>query len=77
MRREEFIEKRWTAFELIEYRSPRKNDTDFVVECMLIAIDFENELFKLEPIDKEIYEDNQFWARVEYCKRPHPKLKKV
>lgn len=53
--------------------SPNKKDV--VYECMLIAIDFEQELFKLEPVDKEVYEDISFWTRVEYCKRPRPKLK--
>ena len=69
------MKKRWVGYELIEYRPPRKEDV--VYECMLIAVDFEQELFKLEPIDKEMYEDTSFWVRVEYCKRPAPRLKKV
>jgi len=73
MTREEFIKKRWVGYELIEYRPYRKEDS--VIECMLLSIDFEQELFKLEPVDTEMYEDNSFWVRVEYCKRPRPKLK--
>ena len=73
MDRDELIKKRWVGYELIEYRPYRKEDV--VIECMLLSIDFEQELFKLEPIDKEMYEDKSFWARVEYCKRPRPKLK--
>jgi hypothetical protein len=73
MTREEFIKKRWVGYELIEFRPPKKED--IVYECMLLAIDFEQDLFKLEPVDKEMYEDESFWARVEYCKRPAPKLK--
>jgi hypothetical protein len=61
------------GYELIEFRPPNKEDV--VYECMLLAIDFEQDLFKLEPVDKEMYEDASFWARVEYCKRPRPKLK--
>lgn len=73
MTREEFTKKRWVGYELIEFRPPNKEDV--VYECMLLAIDFEQDLFKLEPVDKEMYEDASFWARVEYCKRPRPKLK--
>jgi len=73
MTRDELMKKRWVGFELIEYRPYRKENV--VIECMLLSIDFEQELFKLEPIDKEMYEDDSFWVRVEYCKRPRPKLK--
>jgi len=73
MNRDEFIKKRWVGYELLKYRPYRKEDV--VIECMLLSIDFEQELFKLEPIDKEMYEDKSFWVRVEYCKRPRPKLK--
>ena len=73
MTREELVKKRWQGYERIDYIPKRKEG--YVIECMLLAIDFDNELFMLEPIDKEIYEDNTFWARVEYCKRPAPKLR--
>lgn len=72
MKREEFTKKRWKGYEIIEFRPPNK---EIVYECMLLAIDFEQDLFKLEPFDKEMYQDESFWARVEYCKRPRPKLK--
>jgi hypothetical protein len=75
MTRDELLKKRWVGYELIEYRPFRKEN--LVIECMLLSIDFEQELFKLEPIDKEENEDNSFWVRVEYCKRPAPRLKKV
>jgi hypothetical protein len=75
MEREEFIKKRWQGYEIILYMPKRKDGIE--VECMLLAVDFENELFQLEPIDKDIYEDEVFWARVEYCKRPPHKLKVV
>lgn len=73
MTRAEFIKTRWVGYELIEFRPPKKNDV--VYECMLLAIDFEQDLFKLKPVDEEMYEDESFWVRVEYCKRPRPKLK--
>jgi len=70
---EEFRKKRWMHSELIEFRPHRMEGV--VIECMLLAVDFEQYLFKLEPFDKEIYETKSFWCRVEYCKRPAPKLK--
>ena len=75
MEREGFIKKRWQGYEIILYMPKRKDGIE--VECMLLAVDFENELFQLEPIDKEIYEDEAFWARAEYCKRPPHKLRVV
>lgn len=75
MTREELMKKRWSAYEQINYSPKRKDGVTF--ECMLLAVDFENELMQLEPIDKELYEDNSFWARCEYCERPTPKMKIV
>lgn len=73
MTQEEFAKKRWQHSEIIEFRPYRKQG--LVIECMLLAVDFENGLFKLEPFDREVYEDKSFWARVENCSRPAPKLK--
>lgn len=75
MTRNEFIKKRWRAFELIEYAPYRKEN--IVIECMLISVDFEQELFKIEPINKDMYDNDSFWVRIEYCKRPTPKLRKI
>ena len=69
---EEFAKKRWRHSEIIEY-----SYKDIVVECMLLSIDFTEGLFRLQAFDSGLYDDEPFWARVENCKRPYHKLKKV
>ena len=69
---DEFSKKRWRHSEVIEY-----SYKGIIIECMLLAVDFTEGLFKLDPFDKETYQDEPFWARVENCKRPYHKLKKV
>lgn len=72
MTEKEFLKKRWVSYELIEYHGRHG-----VIDCILLAVDFDERLFKLDPIDKELYEDKSFWCRVDNYKRPNPKLKKV
>jgi len=71
MTEQEFLKKRFKSFERINC----KNSRDTVVECMLIGVDFEQRLFKLEPFPNDYYEEKSFWARCDYCERPRPKLK--
>jgi len=71
----EFAKRKWQHSELIVFTHPRFNNV--TVECMLIAVDFDQELLKLEPMDKSIYEEIPFWSRIEYCECPRPKLKIV
>lgn len=49
------------------------------IACMLIAVDFEREMFKLVPLDQELYEDYEFWIHHKFCDKPHrkPKMKIV
>lgn len=73
---EEFEKKRFTGYEIIECYPKGLEERDWMVECMLLAVDFEQKLFRLQPFgDNPIYEEKPFWARVEYCKRPSPKLR--
>ncbi len=74
---EEFNKKRFISHELIECY-PKSFD-DYCIPCMLLAVDFEQQLFKLQPIHDGFYEEIPFWCRVEYCKRParKPNLKIV
>lgn len=73
MTQEEFGKKRFKGFEPIIFEGVKGEKN---IECILLAVDFEQELFKLEPLDKNFYEDKEFWCRIEYCNRPHYKLKK-
>lgn len=73
MTEQEFLKKRFKPFEQIDC----KNSKDKVVECMLLAVDFEQRLFHLSPFPNDYYEEKSFWARCDYCNRPRPKLKVV
>ena len=66
MTQEEFAKKRWQHSEKMLYVRPGCNP----IECMLLGVDFENDLMRLVPFDTERYEEAPFWTRVEYCRRP-------
>jgi len=52
MTREDLVKKRWQGYEIINYTRVNRDEP---IEYMLISIDFDNELFQLEPMDKETY----------------------
>lgn len=74
MTKDYFQKVKWRHSEEILFSPPSNND--IIISCTLLAIDFEQELFKLIPFDIETYEEVPFWCRIEYCNRPL-KLKKV
>lgn len=37
------------------------------VECMLLGVSFETEMFHLVPFDQGYYEDKSFWVPYRYC----------
>ncbi len=76
MTKEEFSKKRFIGFEEIIYTSPENHLMNrFIVSCMLIGIDFEQDLLKLIPFKNEDYEEEPFWVRIEYCEKAPRKLK--
>ena len=74
MERDKFIKMKFKAFMAIDFFNKRDNN---IVECILLAVDFEQELFTLEAVDKETYYSKPFDVRREYCELPKPKLKIV
>jgi hypothetical protein len=70
---EDFSNRKWRHSESIDYKPPSLEGV--VISCMLLAIDFEECLFKLTPFDTEMYEEQSFWCRVENCERSPHKLK--
>ena len=52
---------------------------DCDVECMLIGVDFEGEMFHLVPIDQEWYEDRDYWVPYKFGDKPRrkPKMKVI
>lgn len=72
MKQSEFTQRKWGHSEEIIYTH---KTLDYEVSCMLLAVDFEEGLFKLTPFDTELYEKTPFWCRFENCKRPLVKLR--
>lgn len=61
---EEFTKLKFRQFEPITYSDTINH---IATECMLLAIDFEQGLFRLAPIFESPYCDEKFWVRFEYC----------
>lgn len=72
MKQSDFAKRKWGHSEEIIYNH---KSLDISVSCMLLAVDFEEGLFKLTPFDIENYEKTPFWCRFENCERPFPRLK--
>lgn len=49
---------------------------DHDIECMLVGVDFEGEMFRLVPLDLDWYEDKEYWVHFKYVdkKRRKPKM---
>lgn len=49
------------------------------VECILVGIDFDHEMFQLVPFDLDYYEDKVFWIHPKFVDKPRkkPKMKVV
>ena len=76
MTRNQFIHYSYRHSEIIIYHQ-RHPDVD--IECMLIGVDFDNELFHLVPIDQYLYEDRSYWLPYTSCDKQFkkPKMKVV
>lgn len=64
MTRDKFTTMKFTAYMPIMHVQSRSKEQTL---CMLMGIDFDEELLTLEPFDKEIYQDEKFVARCENC----------
>ena len=49
------------------------------VECILVGVDFDHEMFQLVPFDLDYYEDKVFWYHYKFVDKPRrkPKMKVV
>lgn len=76
MTKDEFVKKRFQHSEEIIYNRPESRlYKTIIISCMLVAIDFEQDLLKLIPFPSEKYEEDPFWVRIEYCEKAPRKLK--
>ncbi len=39
-------------------------------KCMLLAVDFDEGLFKLMPFPEAVYEEKSFWSHYSHCQFP-------
>lgn len=67
MTREQLVKIRFKAYSQVNFINPRNKK---VIECYLIAINFDNELLSLEPFDRELYMDDPFIAHCSNCSFP-------
>ena len=71
----DFSKMKFRHSEEIIHNPPGESFKDVFISCMLLAVDFEQGLFKLIPFDTDKYLNEPFYVIVEYCNRPTPKLK--
>ena len=73
MTRNQFVNYSYRHSEIIVYHQKHPEED---IECMLIGVDFDNELFHLVPIDQYLYEDKSYWLPYTSCDkfRKKPKM---
>lgn len=73
MEREDFVKKRFKAYQLIEFQHAHMPDP---VECMLVAVNFDTEILTLRPFpDSNPFEQDEFPVHISQCKIAGHKLK--
>lgn len=59
---------------LIDFKNTRMDDP---VECILLAVNFDNECVKLIPTDLIEYEEDEFWTSIDFIELPKRKIKLI
>lgn len=72
MTRNQFVNYTYRHSEVIIYH---QKHPEIDIECMLIGVDFDHELFHLVPIDQDYYEDRSYWLSYISCDKPLRKPK--
>lgn len=75
MTRNQFVTYSYRHSEIIVYH---QKHPEVDIECMLIGVDFDNDLFHLVPLD-QLYEDRSYWLPYTSCDKQFkkPKMKIV
>jgi hypothetical protein len=63
---QDFHKYHWKAMEVVEYVNERSNQ---VVQCCILAIDFDCQVMKIVPVDKISYEEKEFWCSIEFIRK--------
>jgi len=48
---------------------------DGYLPCMLMAVDFDNDVVKLLPFPNSYYEEKEFWVSIDYFDLPKKRLR--
>ena len=74
MKREDFVKKKFQAYQLIEFIEPY---TEEIVECMLISVNFDTEILVLRPFPTEtrFINNDDFPVHISQCRIAGRKLK--
>ena len=72
MTREQFCKYKFRAYMQIDYKPPRMEES---VRCMLVAVDFDNEIMTLSSTEIDCENDN-FIVNIKYCFLPRFIIKK-
>lgn len=66
MTREEMIKRSWKPYMGIDYKHPRMDEP---IQCMLISINFDDEVMELQPYDDNYYAQS-FFSAIQNCSIP-------
>lgn len=72
MTQNQFVNYHYRHSEIIIYH---QKHPEVDIECMLIGVDFDNEMFHLIPINESVYEDISYWMPFKSCDKIRKKPK--
>lgn len=72
MTRDEMLKINWKAYQEIHYKHPRMS---FPLLCLLVEIDFDEQIMTLQPLFGEDYINEDFIATIENCSIPRKRMK--
>lgn len=64
MKSEDFFKYHWKAYEVVEYIY-----RDTIIQCSILAIDFDCHVMKLIPVKDMGYEEKEFWCSIELIRK--------
>ncbi len=66
MKPEDLFKYHWKAYETVEYVNSRTNT---VIQCALLAVDFDCHTMRIVPIADIGYEEKEFWISIELVRK--------
>lgn len=67
--REKFVNRKWGAYQLVIYKNDRMRNWDggngIEIECMVCAVNFDDNIMLLQPVPKDIFQAEDFWANID------------